>query len=95
MKGKKEIKPEILTLGPKVIKNELNNQYISKLEELLLNKDCRNIAIIGNYGSGKSSLIKTFFDNKKSNRNKALTVTIGSYIVDNDIKDDDKKYEKG
>lgn len=93
MKGKKEIKPEILTLGPKVIKNELNNQYISKLEELLLNKDCRNIAIIGNYGSGKSSLIKTFFDNKKSNRNKALTVTIGSYIVDNDIKDDDKKID--
>ncbi len=95
MKSKKENKPEILTLGPKVIWNELNIKYISKLNELLQIDDCRNIAIIGNYGSGKSSLIKTFFKNmKKNSKNKALTVTIGSYIVDDDIKgNDDKKVD--
>ncbi len=85
MDEKEDLQTEILPLGPKVVLNELNIKYINKLEELLLLDECKNIAIIGSYGSGKSTLIKTFFDFKKEYEKKALTVTIGSYIVDKDI----------
>jgi len=85
MDEKDDFQTETLTLGPKVVLNELNIKYINKLEELLLLDDCKNIAIIGNYGSGKSSLIKSFFDFKKEYEEKSLTVAIGSYIVDKDI----------
>lgn len=85
MDEKENFQTETLTLGPKVVLNELNIKYINKLEELLLLDECKNIAIIGNYGSGKSSLIKTLFDFKKEYEEKSLTVTIGSYIVDKDI----------
>ena len=38
----------------------------------------KNIAVMGNYGSGKSSIVKTFFNrNKKYN---ILNVSLGSYI---------------
>ena len=52
-------KKEVLTLSPKIISNEINEKYIKKLDELLNLKNCKNIALIGNYGSGKSSIIKT------------------------------------
>lgn len=80
-----EEKQEILTLSPKVVHNEINKKYIKKLEDLLNLENCKNIALIGNYGSGKSSIIKTFFDEKKKYSDKSLTVTIGSYIVDDDV----------
>lgn len=86
--GKQKIneeKQEILTLSPKVVHNEINKKYIKKLEDLLNLENCKNIALIGNYGSGKSSIIKTFFDEKKKYSDKSLTVTIGSYIVDDDV----------
>ena len=86
----KEDKKKILTLSPKIIPNEINEKYIKKLEELLNLDNCKNIALIGNYGSGKSSIIKTFFDEKKKYSDNSLTVSIGSYIVDNDV-DDGKK----
>lgn len=78
-------KKEMLTLSPKIISNEMNEKYIKKLDELLNLKNCKNIALIGNYGSGKSSIIKTFLDEKKEYNDKSLTVTIGSYIVDDDV----------
>lgn len=81
-------KKEILTLSPKIISNEINEKYIKKLDELLNSESCKNIALIGNYGSGKSSIIKTFFDKKKEYDNKSLIVTIGSYIVDDDLLDE-------
>lgn len=78
-------KKEMLTLSPKIISNEMNEKYIKKLDELLNLKNCKNIALIGNYGSGKSSIIKTFLDEKKEYNDKSLTVTIDSYIVDDDV----------
>ena len=39
----------------------------------------KNIAVMGNYGSGKSSVVKTFFNN--NNNYKVLNVSLGSYIV--------------
>lgn len=85
MKKKEQEKNKILTLSPKIIENEVNKKYINKLEELLLLEDCKNIAIVGNYGSGKSSFIKTFFYKRSDYKENALTIAIGSYIVDDDI----------
>lgn len=87
MKKIKEIKHEVLTLSPKIVENEINDKYIKKIDDLLDIKDCKNIALVGNYGSGKSSLIKTFLYKRKEYSKKTLTVTIGSYITDNDISD--------
>jgi len=87
MEKNKEKKHEILTLSPKVVENEINDKYIKKIDDLLAIDDCKNIALVGNYGSGKSSLIKTFLHKRKKYSKKTLTVTIGSYIADNDISD--------
>lgn len=82
-------KKEILTLSPRIVSNEINKKYIKRLEDLINLESCKNIALIGNYGSGKSSIIKTFFDEKKEYNDKALTITIGSYIIDDDISEDE------
>ena len=36
--------------------------YMDALQEALQNPDIKNIAVTGPYGSGKSSVIRTFFD---------------------------------
>lgn len=84
-------KKEILTLSPRIVQNEINEKYIKRLEDLINFESCKNIALIGSYGSGKSSIIKTFFDVKKEYSEKALTITIGSYIIDDDILEEDNK----
>lgn len=75
-------KEKILTLCPQVNNNEINDKYGEMLDELLKDKDCKNIALLGPYGSGKSSIIKTYFSNRKRLKKKSLTIAIGSYIHD-------------
>jgi len=88
MKNKKQDKNIILTLSPKIVENEVNDKYIRIIDNLLKIDDCKNIALIGGYGSGKSSLIKTYLYKRKKISKKALIITIGSYIIDNDISDE-------
>ena len=90
---KKSNKEKILTLCPQVNNNEINVKYADMLDLLLKDKDCHNIALLGPYGSGKSSIIKTYFDNKKRLKKKSLTITIGSYI--NDFKLNEKENADG
>ena len=73
-------KEKILTLCPQVNNNEINDKYADMLDVLLKDDDCHNIALLGPYGSGKSSIIKTYFSNRKSLKKKSLTISIGSYI---------------
>lgn len=47
-----------------VEENEIQN-YTDKLSWGINNKDVKNIAITGSYGTGKSSIIKSFIKNKK------------------------------
>ena len=88
MKKKKQDKNIILTLYPKIVENEVNDKYIERIDNLLKIDDCKNIALIGGYGSGKSSLIKTYLYRRKKISKKTLIITIGSYIIDNDISDE-------
>ncbi len=69
-RSKKEINatPEntISSLAPKVLTKkediEKIQPYLNKLEETLDAKEVNNIALTGSYGSGKSTIIKTFKD---------------------------------
>ena len=86
-KIKSKTNSKILTLSPKIVENETTKKYIDKLKLLLKLDDCKNIAIVGTYGSGKSSIIKTFFHKNWKNKFRSLTITIGSYIIDDSIAD--------
>ncbi len=56
--------------------------YSEALEWALAQDDIRNIALTGAYGSGKSSIIKTFFDNTYKDHYKYINVSLASF--DND-----------
>lgn len=55
--------------------------YLDALQEALLNNDVKNIAITGPYGSGKSSVIRTFFSKRNQNGQfKLITITLANFI---------------
>ncbi|WP_223464637.1 hypothetical protein [Pseudomonas sp. GL-RE-26] len=47
-------------LTPVVMSDEQSGRYLNELRHALMNDQVRNIAITGDYGAGKSSLIRTF-----------------------------------
>lgn len=53
-----------ISLAPKAITEESEKEkikpYLESLIKAINTKDVNNIAITGNYGSGKSSILKTF-----------------------------------
>lgn len=56
------------SLAPSILKGEeleKNRVYLDALQEALYVTENKNIAIIGNYGSGKTSIIDTFIDMHK------------------------------
>lgn len=61
--------------------------YTEALDYAFSNDDIKNIAITGIYGAGKSSVWKTYANNK--NLNHCITVSLGKYD-DSKIKDEDK-----
>lgn len=54
--------------------------YIDALQEALQNPDIKNVAVTGPYGSGKSSVIRTFFDRRNGElKLKYLTITLATF----------------
>lgn len=53
---------KIESLTPKIL-NSRDDHHTALLNEVILNKDIFNIALTGPYGSGKTSIIKTFEQN--------------------------------
>lgn len=68
-----------------------NNKNIKMLKEALKNKKNKNIAISGKYGSGKSSIIKSFF-NKPLNKllYNPIFVSLGMFENSLEVNDLDK-----
>lgn len=60
--------------------------YMDALQEALQNPDIKNVAVTGPYGSGKSSVIRTFFD-RHNGEYKHITITLANFL-DNNIQED-------
>ena len=56
------------------------DEYIAALDWALDQDDISNIAISGPYGSGKSSMINTYF--KSKDRGKVLTISLAAFNLD-------------
>lgn len=56
---------------------EKNRQYCESIDWALKNKDIKNIALTGVYGSGKSTILKTYIDNHKEY--KYLNISLASF----------------
>ena len=95
-KLKKKLYKDINALSPKdIIDDKQIFKYTDKLYDLIKNKDTKNIAISGGYGTGKSTIVKTFI-NQHKNKKKYMVISIGSLMSTkkNTIQiDDDKKIE--
>ena len=85
---KEKQKPEpINSLAPKVLKSkeeiEKIQPYLNRLNSALSSGDITNIALTGTYGSGKSTVIKTFQDIYKAedpnNDFKYLNISLASF----------------
>lgn len=67
-------------LTPRMVDDSHPSYKISKkaLDEAYADNDIKNIAITGIYGSGKSSFLKTYFD-EKANQNNMINVSIADF----------------
>ncbi len=74
----------ISSLAPKVLTDEKDIEkiqtYLDSLEKTINQKGITNIALTGGYGSGKSTILKTFQNQKK--KHKYLNISLASF---NDI----------
>ncbi|MDF2156482.1 hypothetical protein [Algoriphagus sp. CAU 1675] len=95
LKKEMEENPSILSMAPKVLFDpkdlKLINPYLSQLKKAMLDKDILNIAITGNYGSGKSTVIKTFqYQNPQYNY---INISLASFKEQSDNNELEKKLE--
>ena len=70
--------PTILT------ESDIAHKSVDELTEVLKEKDCRNIAITGTYGSGKSSIIRTL---QSEVGNEYRFVNISLSTLDKEVQD--------
>lgn len=81
----KEPESSVISLAPRVLSKEedlkIIQPYLTELERSLNQKDITNIAVTGAYGSGKSTIIKTF--QKIHSEYEYLNVSLASF-TDND-----------
>lgn len=77
----------LLLLSPE-IDVEAHKEYIIRLNAAIDNPDVRNIALSGAYGSGKSSILKTF--KSYFSKYKTIDVSLASF---GDVNEDDDKDE--
>ena len=84
---KKHFEKEKLNLLSPIVLNKEDgiNNYIKILKNAVKDKDAKNIAISGSYGSGKSSVIKTYINENDKHRKKTLIISTSSFInkIDN------------
>jgi hypothetical protein len=88
-------KDALTSLAPKIIldKNELKkiDPYLVNLKKAINTKDINNIAITGSYGSGKSTILKTF--QHYNPEFEYLNISLASF-KDNKDDPDEKDFER-
>ncbi len=93
--SKEQLRDQLQPLSPnKHLDNEEYHQYVTYLDQALKNSEIDNIAIAGKYGSGKSSIVDSYFaDEKNLNKNNYLKVSFATFNkkpLTADIKKDDQ-----
>ena len=88
-----------ISLAPKAITEESEKEkikpYLESLIKAINTKDVNNIAITGNYGSGKSSILKTFQKEYKKKCFRFLNVSLASFNrINNESSEDSEKLER-
>lgn len=78
-KLKKENK-KILKLSPRVINADYIDEYLSRIDACIKDKDVLNIAITGNYGTGKSSIIKTYIEKYNLEDDEYIQINLANFI---------------
>lgn len=79
---------DFINLAP--TSNAKNIEEYSEILDYALNQeDILNIAVLGNYGSGKSSFIKTYFKDKEA----PIIISLGSYSKEKNKAENENKNE--
>ena len=95
---KKHFEKEKLNLLSPIVLNKEDgiNNYIKTLKNAIKDKDAKNIAISGSYGSGKSSVIKTYINENDKHRKKTLIISTSSFInkIDNNNRNIELVFKK-
>lgn len=88
------VKTHITSLAPKVLTKEDDlkkiKPYLTALKNAIDDTNITNIAISGSYGSGKSTIIKTF---QNQNKNKYLNISLASFNDNEDKTDLERRIE--
>lgn len=86
----------LLKLTPRVLKDDEKKRiepYLNRLKQAIDQEDILNIALTGNYGSGKSTILRTF-ENEYSEY-KYLPISLASFNDDQEISKSKRKEENG
>ncbi len=61
-------------------KEDIESNLYEYIEEALNKEDVKNIAIVGPYSSGKSSVVRSYFNRKKDKKIKTVTIAMSELI---------------
>lgn len=79
---KTTVENPLISLAPKVLETEQElasvQPYLDRIGQALATKDINNIAITGNYGSGKSTIIRTF-QHLNKDKYRYLNISLASF----------------
>lgn len=73
-------KNKILSMYPRVIEGEHITEYLHKIHAAIKDKYVYNISITGNYGTGKSSIIRSYLYKYFRFKRKYIMINIASYF---------------
>lgn len=71
--------PNLLPLHPRDLSDEEFSAYEVEFEKVLNDRHCRNIALSGPYGAGKSSVIRKVEKRQKGRGEKWITVSLATF----------------
>lgn len=91
--GNSEAKAIRYTLAPRILE-ESNPSYrsVEELEAAMSKPECKNIALTGVFGSGKSSVIDTYLSKDDAPKN-VLRISLSNFVDEDNTDENDDTYE--
>lgn len=71
--------PNLLALHPKKLSDEEYSAYEAEFEKVLNDPLCRNIALTGSYGAGKSSVIEKVKERQQTQDEKWISISLATF----------------